>query len=43
MTVVEQSIAELKGAESEEDKFLALAKIVFNLMKDNGFIGPSKS
>jgi hypothetical protein len=36
MTEVEQIMAELKGAASEEDKFLALAKIVFKLMKDNG-------
>jgi hypothetical protein len=35
MTVVEQIMAELKSAASEEDKFLALIKIVFKLMKDN--------
>jgi hypothetical protein len=35
MTVVQQIVAELKGAASEEDKFLTLAKIVFKLMKDN--------
>jgi hypothetical protein len=36
MTVVEQIMAELKASASEEDKFLALAKIVIKLMNDNG-------
>jgi hypothetical protein len=35
LTVVEQIMAELKGAASEEFKFLAIAKIVFKLMKEN--------
>jgi hypothetical protein len=35
-SVVEQIMKELKDAASEEDKFVALAKIVFKLMKDNG-------
>jgi hypothetical protein len=35
-SVVEQIMAELKGAASEEAKFVALAKIVFKLMKENG-------
>jgi hypothetical protein len=45
LSVVEQNMAELKGAASEEDKFLSVAKILFKLMKQNGteFIGPSKS
>jgi hypothetical protein len=34
-TVVEQIMVELKGAISEEAKFVALAKIVFKLMKEN--------
>jgi hypothetical protein len=29
-------MAELKGAASEEAKFVAFAKIVFKLMNDNG-------
>jgi hypothetical protein len=36
LTVVEQIMAELKGAASEEAKFVALATILFKLMKDNG-------
>jgi hypothetical protein len=35
-SVVEQIMAELKVAASEEDKFVALAKIVFKFMKENG-------
>jgi hypothetical protein len=35
-SVVEQILAELKGAASEEDKTLSVAKIVFKLMKQNG-------
>jgi hypothetical protein len=35
-SVVEQIMAELKDAASEEEKFVALVKIVFKLMKDNG-------
>jgi hypothetical protein len=31
-----QIMAELKDAAPEEDKFLAIAKIVFNFMKGNG-------
>jgi uncharacterized MAPEG superfamily protein len=33
--VVQQIMAELKGTASEEDKVLSVAKIVFNLMKQN--------
>jgi hypothetical protein len=36
LTVVELIMADLKGAASEEDKFLAIAKIVFKLIKENG-------
>jgi hypothetical protein len=36
LNVAEQIMAELKGAASEEAKFLAITKIVFNLMKENG-------
>jgi hypothetical protein len=36
LNVVEQTMAEFKGAASEEAKFLAIAKIVFKLMKENG-------
>jgi hypothetical protein len=36
LSVVQQIMAELKGAASEEDKFLSVAKIVFNLIKQNG-------
>jgi hypothetical protein len=36
LTVVEQIMAELKGAVSEEAKFVAIAKLVFKLMKENG-------
>jgi hypothetical protein len=35
-SVVEQIMAELKGAASEEAKFVALTKIVFKFMKENG-------
>jgi hypothetical protein len=35
-SVAEQIMAELEDAASEEDRFVALAKIVFKLMKDNG-------
>jgi hypothetical protein len=34
-SVVKQIMAELKGAASQEDKFLSIAKIVFKLMKQN--------
>jgi hypothetical protein len=36
ITVAQQIMAELKGTASEESKFVALAKTVFNLLKDNG-------
>jgi hypothetical protein len=36
LSVVQQIMAELNGAPSEKDKFLSVAKIVFNLMKQNG-------
>jgi hypothetical protein len=36
VTVVQQIMTELSGAVSEEDKLLANADIVFNLMKQNG-------
>jgi hypothetical protein len=36
ITVAQQIMAELKDAASEEAKFLGIAKIVFNFMKDNG-------
>jgi hypothetical protein len=36
LNVVEQIMAELKGAASEESKFMAIAKIVFKSMKENG-------
>jgi hypothetical protein len=35
-TVAQQIMSELKDAASEEAKFVALAKIVFKLMNDNG-------
>jgi hypothetical protein len=35
-SVVKQIMAERKDAASEEDKFVALPKIVFKLMQDNG-------
>jgi hypothetical protein len=35
-SVVEQIMTVLKGASSEEAKFVALAKIVFKFMKENG-------
>jgi hypothetical protein len=36
VTLVQQIIAEFKGAVSEEAKILAITRIVFNLMKENG-------
>jgi hypothetical protein len=33
ITVAQQIMADLKGTASEESKFVALAKIVFNLMQ----------
>jgi hypothetical protein len=36
LSVVHQIMAESKGAASEEDRFLSIAKIVFSLMKQNG-------
>jgi hypothetical protein len=36
VTVVHQTMTELKGAVSEEAKILAITKIVINLMKENG-------
>jgi hypothetical protein len=36
LSVVQQIMAELKGTASEEAKFVALANIVFKLMKENG-------
>jgi hypothetical protein len=33
VTVVQQIMAEISGAVSEEDKIMAITKIVFNLMK----------
>jgi hypothetical protein len=36
VTVVQQITAEFKGAVSEEAKILAITRIVFNLMKENG-------
>jgi hypothetical protein len=36
LNVVEQIMAKLKGAASEETQFLAIAKTVFKLMKENG-------
>jgi hypothetical protein len=35
-TVVQQIMTELNGAVSEEDKIVAITKIVLNLMKQNG-------
>jgi hypothetical protein len=35
-SIVEQIMAELKGAASEKAKFVALAKIVFKFMNKNG-------
>jgi hypothetical protein len=35
LTVLEQIMSELKCAASDEAKFLAIAKIVFKLMKEN--------
>jgi hypothetical protein len=36
LSVVQQILAELKVSASEEDKFLSVAKIIFNLMNQNG-------
>jgi hypothetical protein len=36
VTVVQQIMAELNGAVSEEAKILAFTKTVFNLMKEDG-------
>jgi hypothetical protein len=35
VTVVQQIMAEFKGAVSEEEKIVAITKIVLNLMKSN--------
>jgi hypothetical protein len=36
VTVVQQIMTEFSGAVSEEDKIVAITKIVLNLMKHNG-------
>jgi hypothetical protein len=36
VTVVQQITIELSGAVSEEDKIVAITKIVLNLIKQNG-------
>jgi hypothetical protein len=36
VTVVQQIMTEFSGAVSEEDKIVAITKIVLNLMKQNG-------
>jgi hypothetical protein len=36
VTVVQQIMTEFNGAVSEEDKIVAITKIVLNLMKSNG-------
>jgi hypothetical protein len=36
VTVVQQIMTEFNGAVSEEDKIVAITKIVLNLMKHNG-------
>jgi hypothetical protein len=36
LSEVQQIMAELKGSASEEDKFVSVAKTIFNLMKENG-------
>jgi hypothetical protein len=36
VTAVQQNMTEFKGAVSEEDKIVAINKIVLNLMKQNG-------
>jgi hypothetical protein len=36
VTVVQQIMTELSGAVSEEDKIMAITRIVLNLMKNNG-------
>jgi hypothetical protein len=35
LSVAQQIMAELKGSASEEDRFVSIAKIIFNLMKQN--------
>jgi hypothetical protein len=35
LSVVQQIVAVLKGSSSEEAKFLSVANIIFNLMKQN--------
>jgi hypothetical protein len=42
LTVVEQIMAELNGAASEEAKFVATAKIVYTLIKANRVYRPLK-
>jgi hypothetical protein len=36
VTIVQQIMTEFNGSVSEEDKIVAITKIVFNLMKQNG-------
>jgi hypothetical protein len=36
VTVLQQIMAEFSGTVSEEDKIMAITKIVLNLMKQNG-------
>jgi hypothetical protein len=36
VTVVQQIVTEFSGAVSEEDKIVAITKIVLNLMKQDG-------
>jgi hypothetical protein len=36
VTVFQQIMPELNGAESEEDRIMAITKIVLKLMKQNG-------
>jgi hypothetical protein len=36
VNVVQEIMTKLNGAVSEEDKIVAITKIVFNLMKENG-------
>jgi hypothetical protein len=35
-TICQQIMTELNGAESEEDRIMAITKIVFQLMNQNG-------
>jgi hypothetical protein len=37
VTVIQQIMTEFNGAVSEEDKIVAITKIVLNLMKHNGY------